>query len=90
MTKHTDGAGRAAKGIWKDGKIKLHADTDYCAFIESATTIIDQETGLPEITDERDRLREAHRAIISLHDGEAMWTARNISHTALAKEPKSG
>lgn len=64
--KHTDRAVRAAKGIWKDGKITLHDDTDYNAFIESATTIIDQETGLPEITAERDRLWESNEKLLDI------------------------
>jgi len=58
MTKHTDGAVKAAERIAHIDWIQT-GKTEYDKLkLETIITIIDQETGLPEITEERDRLRE--------------------------------
>lgn len=88
MNKHIDGALRAAEALWEDG-IRFGPFPSKADQIRKHTTIIDRLTGLPEIIAERDRLRKAHRVIISLPNGEFVWTARNISRVALA-ETESG
>lgn len=99
MSEHTDGARRAAaelvlmvwgekKGyeemVWIDHKIKEFA------------TIIDRETGLPEITAERDRLLGDVRAAYQYLGSMRLNTGREDKspveirlEAALAKEPES-
>ena len=68
MTKHTEKAVKAAEEVLlkydsnSDDSIIESVD-DWSAAVDGAAAIIDQVTGLPEITAERDRLREALREI---------------------------
>ncbi|TET95026.1 MAG: hypothetical protein E3J26_03495 [Candidatus Zixiibacteriota bacterium] len=55
MTKRTDGAVSAAEKMW-DGEKALGILMDRAEYIKIFAAIIDRETGLPEITAERDRL----------------------------------
>lgn len=59
--KHTDGAVRAAKELWEPlRRVYVAAKCEIPENMEdNIAAIINQETGLPEITAERDRLREA-------------------------------